>query len=99
MSGSVTRTRNVRRAEHGDDGSCNRPQPSSRPVCSLGEETVKGRWLVARSAQAFIGWIWAGALMMRAGGLAAAATSDIARHWPPLTATACVDCNPNGGTA
>ena len=40
---------------------------------SLGEETEPGRWLVRVQHKPFIGWIWAGALLMAAGGIAAAA--------------------------
>ncbi|MEW6760719.1 MAG: heme lyase CcmF/NrfE family subunit [Pseudomonadota bacterium] len=40
---------------------------------SLGEETEPGRWLVRVQHKPFIGWIWAGALLMAAGGLAASA--------------------------
>lgn len=40
---------------------------------SLGEETEPGRWLVRVQHKPFIGWIWAGALLMAFGGLIAAA--------------------------
>ncbi|WBS00976.1 heme lyase CcmF/NrfE family subunit [Pseudoduganella sp. SL102] len=40
---------------------------------SLGEETASGRWLVRVQHKPFMAWIWAGALLVAAGGLAAAA--------------------------
>ncbi|HEY1044699.1 MAG TPA: heme lyase CcmF/NrfE family subunit [Telluria sp.] len=39
---------------------------------SLGEATGDGRWLVRVQHKPFIGWIWAGCLIMAAGGLLAA---------------------------
>jgi cytochrome c-type biogenesis protein CcmF len=39
---------------------------------SLGEETSDGRWLVRVQHKPFIGWIWAGCLMVAGGGLLAA---------------------------
>lgn len=52
---------------------------------SLGEETEPGRWLVRVQHKPFIGWIWAGALLMAAGGLAAAADK---RYRAAMAATA-----------
>jgi cytochrome c-type biogenesis protein CcmF len=40
---------------------------------SLGEQTSPGRWLVRVQVKPFIGWIWAGALLIAAGGFTAAA--------------------------
>jgi cytochrome c-type biogenesis protein CcmF len=39
---------------------------------SLGDETSGGRWLVRIQHKPFIGWIWAGCLMIACGGLLAA---------------------------
>ena len=39
---------------------------------SLGEQTAPDRWLVRVQYKPFIGWIWAGALLIGIGGLAAA---------------------------
>lgn len=41
---------------------------------SLGEETAPGQWVVRVQHKPFVGWIWAGCLIMAAGGLLA--TSD-----------------------
>jgi cytochrome c-type biogenesis protein CcmF len=40
---------------------------------SLGEQTGPGRWLVRVQYKPLIGWIWAGSILMAAGGLCAAA--------------------------
>nr|WP_315250787.1 heme lyase CcmF/NrfE family subunit [uncultured Duganella sp.] len=39
---------------------------------SLGEETAPGVWVVRVQHKPFVGWIWAGCLIMSAGGLLAA---------------------------
>ncbi|QGZ40661.1 cytochrome c-type biogenesis protein CcmF [Pseudoduganella flava] len=40
---------------------------------SLGERTAPGRWLVRVQVKPFVGWIWAGALLIATGGFLAAA--------------------------
>jgi cytochrome c-type biogenesis protein CcmF len=40
---------------------------------SLGEPGKDGSWLVRMQRKPFIGWIWAGCLIIAAGGLLAAA--------------------------
>jgi cytochrome c-type biogenesis protein CcmF len=39
---------------------------------SLGELTKDGTWIVRVQCKPFMGWIWAGALVIAAGGLLAA---------------------------
>jgi cytochrome c-type biogenesis protein CcmF len=56
---------------------------------SLGQETAPGRWLVRVQVKPFMSWIWAGAILMAAGGLAAAADRRYrARRAAPATPTA-----------
>jgi len=94
MSAVLSPEKRMSPCKHGDDGSCNRPQPSSATCMSRAARDVKADGSCAFSTGPFIGWIWAGALMIAAGGLAAPLTSDIARPLAPLTGHGCVDCNP-----
>lgn len=53
---------------------------------SLGEETAPGRWLVRVQHKPFIGWIWAGSLLMAFGGLAATADKRYRAALAPTSA-------------
>lgn len=53
---------------------------------SMGEETEQGTWLVRVQHKPFIGWIWAGSLLMAFGGLAAAADKRYRAAMAPTNA-------------